>query len=88
VAACLLSFASISFAQRFNGGILLGMNASQVDGDTYAGYNKFGSWRSFCLYPLSKKFDMQLEIKYMGKGANNKTTETIPSKYRSNLNYN
>jgi hypothetical protein len=87
-AACLLSFASISFAQRFNGGILLGMNASQVDGDTYAGYNKFGLMGGAFVYtPLSKKFDMQLEIKYMGKGANKKTTEQSPSKYRSNLNY-
>jgi len=75
-------------AQTFTGGALLGMNASQVDGDNYAGYNKFGLMGGAFVYAsLSKKFDVQLEIKYMGKGANKQTTETDLRKYTSSLNY-
>ena len=34
--------ANISSAQRFEGGLLAGFNASQVEGDTYKGYHKPG----------------------------------------------
>jgi hypothetical protein len=64
------------------------MNASQVDGDNYAGYNKFGLMGGAFVYTsLSKKFDIQFEIKYMGKGANKTTTELDFHKYTSHLNY-
>jgi hypothetical protein len=76
------------YAQRFNGGALFGLNASQVDGDTYAGYNKFGIALGAYVYtPLSKTVDIQLELKYMGKGANKKTTDADPYKYTNQLDY-
>ena len=90
ILACLflLALPTITFSQTFSGGALLGMNASQVDGDNYAGYNKFGLMGGAFVYTsLSKKFDVQFEIKYMGKGANKKTTEQDPTRYTSNLNY-
>jgi len=84
----LCSFTAVTFAQSFTGGALLGMNASQVDGDNWSGYNKFGLMGGAFVYAsLSKKVDIQLEIKYMGKGANKQTTETDNTRYTSSLNY-
>ena len=78
---------STVFAQQFRGGILFGLNASQVDGDTWAGYTKFGFAIGAYVYrPISKIADVQLEIKYMGKGANNgSSANTI--QYTNQLNY-
>lgn len=82
----LLSYSS--FGQRFKGGALLGFNASQVDGDTYAGYDKFGVMGGAFVYtPLSAMFDIQMEIKYMGKGARKRTSEEDLTQYKSNFNY-
>jgi hypothetical protein len=79
----LLSINSV-FSQNFEGGILCGLNSSQVDGDYYSGYNKFGVSLGFYTYtPLSDLFDFQLEIKYMGKGA--KSTKSTD--YTCQLNY-
>jgi hypothetical protein len=75
-------------AQRFQGGLIVGMNASQVDGDTYAGYNKIGfTVGAYTYTSLSRMTDIQLEIKYTGKGARKKTTEYDPSKFVNQLNY-
>jgi hypothetical protein len=76
-------------AQNFKGGILLGVNACQVDGDQLDGYNKLGFMTGAYVYkPVSKYFDVQLEIKYMGKGAAKKKTEINNNEYRNtNLHY-
>jgi hypothetical protein len=79
---------SLISAQTFTGGALLGINASQVDGDNYAGYNKLGFMGGAYVYTsLSRRFDLQMEIKYMGKGANKPTTEQDLTRYTSNLHY-
>jgi hypothetical protein len=76
------------YAQHFKGGVLAGINASQVDGDNQAGYNKLGVMAgAFVIYPVSANFDFQLEMKYMGKGAKKKTTANDLSQYTSSLNY-
>ena len=76
------------FSQNFKGGIVAGFNGSQVDGDTYAGYNKFGFMGGVFTYvSLNERSDVQLEIKYMGKGANKVTTESDPQRYTNQLNY-
>jgi len=83
-----ISMGNSVFAQHFHGGPLLGFNASQVDGDTYAGYDKFGVMGGAFVYThLSDMFDIQMEIKYMGKGARKRTTAEDLSQYKSNLNY-
>lgn len=75
-------------AQQFHGGIIAGINGSQVDGDHFTGYNKLGFMAGFFVYrPLSERLDLQLELKYMGKGAAKKTTKTDFSEYKSQLHY-
>jgi hypothetical protein len=57
-------------AQFFRGGVLLGFNGCQVDGDNQSGYDKFGLMGgAYVFTPLNNHFDLQLEIEYMGKGA-------------------
>jgi hypothetical protein len=84
--ACFMTFPGL--AQRFGGGILAGFNACQVDGDTYAGYNKLGfAFGAYTTSRFSDKFSGELHIKYMQKGAVKKVTDADPSYYASKLNY-
>jgi opacity protein-like surface antigen len=84
----LLIISITATGQRFTGGILVGFNACQVDGDTYAGYNKFGfTAGAFTSTRLSTHMSGELQIRFMQKGANKKVTENDLSKYTSKLNY-
>ena len=58
------------YAQNFGGGLSLGMNASQVDGDAVAGFNKAGlSLGGFVFYELSNYVGIQPEILYEQLGS-------------------
>jgi len=57
-------------AQQFDGGILLGGNISQVDGDYWVGYNKVGYLAGgFVCLELSPHSSLQLEMEYIQKGS-------------------
>jgi opacity protein-like surface antigen len=75
-------------AQRFEGGLLAGMTASQVDGDSYSGYNKLGFQGGvFVSTAFNKNFGAQMEIRYAGKGAQKVTTTDDPVVYKLTLHY-
>jgi hypothetical protein len=75
-------------AQVFHGGLLAGFTATQVDGDTYGGYNKAGFQGGvFVNARLSDLFHAQLEIKYTGKGAKKPVTSSDPAVYNLTLHY-
>lgn len=79
---------SIALAQRFDGGILAGVNGTQVEGDTYRGYNKPGILGGFFVETdLSPVVFMAMEIKYSQKGSRNKVTPKNPEKYIMRLGY-
>lgn len=60
----------LSFSQKFNGGILAGGLVSQVDGDTYEGYHKFGFLAGgFVTLQVSPHSAFQLEMEYIQKGS-------------------
>jgi len=64
----LLPFAG--FTQNFNGGILLGGNISQVDGDTYDGYFKVGPMGGgYVSLQVSPHSSFQMELEYIQKGS-------------------
>jgi hypothetical protein len=91
---CLLFMAGIfggiylADAQAFHGGVLAGFTATQVDGDTYGGYNKAGFQGGvFVNTRLSELFSAQLEIKYTGKGAKKPVTSSDPDVYTLTLHY-
>ncbi len=76
------------FAQRFNGGVIAGLTASQVDGDSYAGFDKVGLQGGVFVNTLiSRNAGIQMEIKYAGRGARKKTTESSPDVYKLTLHY-
>jgi hypothetical protein len=77
-------------AQKFNGGILLGMSASQVDGDTYSGYRKAGLiGGAFVNRYLNDNFSWQLELKFIQKGSHHipDSLDFTDRVYRLQLNY-
>ena len=75
-------------AQRFEGGVLAGITASQVDGDSYSGYNKIGLQAGvFVSTAFKKNFGAQMEIRYAGKGAQKLTTTDDTKVYKLALHY-
>ena len=80
---------TISFSQEFDGGITAGLVTSQVDGDSWAGYNKSGfTFGAFVSRKLSEKIGAGMEIRYIRKGAlKDDTGEDGFTYYRSRLNY-
>jgi opacity protein-like surface antigen len=80
----------LSLAQRFGGGILAGLNASQVDGDSYNGYHKPGIVAGgYVFTDLNSRLFATMEIKFAQKGSrknpNPKTGDQ--EKYIMRLNY-
>ncbi|MDX2246777.1 MAG: outer membrane beta-barrel protein [Bacteroidia bacterium] len=50
-------------SQNLGGGLVVGFNASQVDGDDFRGFNKAGlSLGGFVTYPINDRFSFQPEI--------------------------
>jgi len=61
-----------SFSQRFEGGLLGGLNASQVDGDSYKGYHKAGLvLGGYAQTDISRNLFAVMELKFAQKGSRN-----------------
>jgi hypothetical protein len=59
-----------SMGQRFTGGVLLGLNASQIHGDTGGGYHKAGiAAGAFVKTEFREKWGGLLELRYSAKGS-------------------
>lgn len=64
------TFTSFSQEKGFSGGIYAGGVTSQVDGDTFAGYNKFGvNAGIYSIFNLNKEWFANLQIGYINKGS-------------------
>ena len=77
-------------AQEFVAGPLLGGSFSQVDGDSFKGYQKFGfQLGGFVYRKLTDRWDVQLEIKYAQKGSRKTPNYDIGdyTDYKIHLNY-
>lgn len=54
----------------FKGGVIMGINAAQLDGDNNYGYNKLGLTGGITMgIPLEKNFDLFVEFLYSQQGA-------------------
>jgi len=81
--AILLILPIFVFSQRFEGGVLMGFNASQIDGDDLWGYNKAGLMGGvFVFTDFTEKWKGQLEIKYSAKGSSTNKDADVQYKYR------
>jgi len=75
-------------AQTFHGGVYGGLSASQVDGDSFWGFNKPGLQAGvFVFTRFTDAIGMQLEVRYMGKGAQKYLTGNQPDRYLLALHY-
>ncbi len=87
----LLTVTSVfSYAQRFEGGVLGGLNASQVDGDTYSGYKKPGVViGGYVQTNLSQTVFVAMELKFAQKGSRHVDSLAVDGrkKYIMRLNY-
>ncbi|MFA6401308.1 MAG: porin family protein [Salinivirgaceae bacterium] len=74
-------------AQEFNSGVYGGITVSQLDGDTFSGYNKAGIvGGAFVNRYMSKKMGWQLGIRYISKGSKHADSEA-GEYYKSVLQY-
>ena len=73
----------------FEGSAILGINASQIDGDDLAGYNKLGIAAGLKIsFPLKKNFDGNIEMLYSQRGSQSKLIPGQTTGLRSiTLNY-
>lgn len=79
-----------SYSQRFEGGLIGGFNASQVDGDLYKGYHKPGiAFGGYVQTNLTRTVYAGMELKLMQKGSRNIDSLAIEGqiKYIMRLNY-
>ncbi len=75
-------------AQRFNGGLIFGFSGSQVAGDTYSGYDKFGLFGGgFVNYQFSDFLTLQMEMEYVQKGSRHNPKGEDVSSYKLSLDY-
>jgi hypothetical protein len=75
----LLVMASSSLrAQRFNAGLMAGGVTSQVDGDTYDGYHKWGFLGGgYVTLQISPHSSFQMELEYIQKGSKRVDTSVM-----------
>jgi hypothetical protein len=74
--------------QAFTGGITGGISVNQIDGDEYKGYNMLGATGgAYVQTNKAGKWQIQGEIKYFLKGAEQKPTPDNPNFYKVHLNY-
>ena len=85
-----LMLVQVASAQRFQGGILGGFNASQVEGDNFKGYHKPGILAGFYVQTdFAPAVFGGMEIKYSQKGSRKKIKpkDPEPEKYIMRLGY-
>lgn len=86
----LICMSQYAYSQRFEGGALVGLNASQVDGDTYSGYKKPGIVAgAYVQTNLSRSVFAGMELKFAQKGSRNVDSLAVEGqiKYIMRLNY-
>lgn len=80
--ACMVLFSTFTLrsltAQNLGGGLILGLNASQVDGDLYGGFNRAGIHvGGFVNYAFSDVFHLQPELVFEQLGSADKNVGLI-----------
>ena len=75
-------------AQPFEGGFFAGVSASQVDGDTYSGFDKLGlTGGAYIARDISRNSNWKAELRYIQRGSYKKNTEQDPTLYKLTLHY-
>jgi len=86
---CIITFSvSVVHAQKgFTAKILAGLNASQMEGDQLAGYDKLGlNLGGEVSFSLNDRFDMGMQFLFTQKGSQSEIT-LGQDQFKTNLNY-
>ena len=81
---------AISAQQKFKAGVIVGLNGSQLSGDTYSGYNQPGIYGGlFVQTTLSNEIQLNFDIAFSQKGSrhNPRPEKGDFSQYYLRLNY-
>jgi len=81
-------FVTPAFSQQgFKAKILAGLNASQIEGDQLAGYDKLGlNLGAEVSFRLNERFDMGMQFLFTQKGSQSEIT-LGQDQFKTNLNY-
>lgn len=78
----------VSYGQQLNVGFFGGVTASQVDGDSYNGFNKLGyTAGAFMNRHIEYNIYWQIEIKYVTRGVYKGPGDNDPTLYKSGYHY-
>lgn len=74
--------------ERFTGGLVAGVTASQIDGDASAGYNKLGLMGGARGgIRLKKQIESSIELLYVQRGAQDELVQSNPTNFSITLHY-
>jgi opacity protein-like surface antigen len=77
-----------AYGQTFEGGFFGGLSASQVDGDTYSGFDKLGiTAGGYISNEINRDWSWKAELRYIQKGAFKGTSLENPDYYRLVIHY-
>lgn len=86
----ILLFAFSCSGQNIKGALIVGLNATQVDGDECYGYHKFGlNVGPMAIIPINKVFSVSIETLYNQKGSYQRKqyNDSLSGEYKLKLNY-
>ncbi len=86
----ILTTTSVCVAQSIKGGLAVGFNISQVDGDEVYGYHKYGiNVGPMAIVPIGKSFSVSIETLYNQKGSfqSPRFNDSLNGAYKLILNY-
>ena len=83
-----LLFLGVVHAQKFEGGFYGGLTASQIDNDSYFGFNKLGlTAGAFIERPIMENLHWQMEVKFTMRGAYKRAMDNDPTIDLSQMSY-
>lgn len=83
-----LCSSTLLLGQRFNGGILAGISATEISGDRLEGPNKAGVYAGgFVNTYFTKKSSVQMELDFIQKGSRQNPDSSSVESYLLKLNY-
>lgn len=90
ILSILLIINDLSAQNRFGGGLVLGFNASQMDGDRAAGYSKVGlnaGLRGTVRLNEDGKWQLRTEMLFSQRGARTIERDLVITNWKATLNY-
>ncbi len=79
---------TLTAQERFTGGLVAGVTASQIDGDASAGYNKLGLTAGVRGgIRLKKQIESSIELLYVQRGAQDELIQSNPTNFSITLHY-